>query len=128
MTARETVATPGGRDRVGGVMAVATFSTPDRSLSQRMEALQRANDVRHDRAVLKRELKAGRVRLADLLVDPPEYLWTAKVFDLLLAAPKIGRVKANKILTGARISPSKTIGGLSDRQRRELAGMQRRRS
>ena len=45
---------------------------------------------------------------------------TAKVFDMILAVPKYGRVKANKILGQCRISPSKTIGGLSQRQRAEL--------
>ena len=46
-------------------------------------------------------------------MDPPEYVETAKVFDMLLAVPKYGRVKVNKVLTQCRISPSKTIGGLS---------------
>ena len=45
---------------------------------------------------------------------------TAKVFDMLLAVPKYGRVKTNRILNQCRISPSKTIGGLSERQRAEL--------
>jgi hypothetical protein len=35
-------------------------------------------------------------------------------------------VKANKILTQCRISPSKTIGGLSPRQRAELVALLRR--
>ena len=39
---------------------------------------------------------------------------------MLLAVPKYGRVKVNKILQQCRISPSKTIGGLSERQRTEL--------
>ena len=51
---------------------------------------------------------------------------TAKVFDMILAVPKYGRVKANKILGQCRISPSKTIGGLSQRQRAELVQMLRR--
>ena len=36
---------------------------------------------------------------------------------MLLAVPKYGRVKVNKMLLTCRISPSKTIGGLSERQR-----------
>jgi hypothetical protein len=36
-------------------------------------------------------------------------------------------VKVNKILTQCRISPSKTIGGLSQRQRAELVALMRRR-
>ena len=56
-----------------------------------------------------------------LLLDPPPYLQTAKVFDMLLALPKYGRVKATKILHRCRVSPSKTFGGLTERQRTELA-------
>ena len=51
---------------------------------------------------------------------------TAKVFDMLLAVPKYGRVKTNRILNQCRISPSKTIGGLSERQRAELISQLRR--
>ncbi len=103
------------------------ISAPERSLVQRMEALQRANDIRSRRAQLKRDLKAGRQAIHELLLDPPEYLETAKVFDLMLAVPKYGRVKVNKILSTCRISPSKTIGGLSQRQRTELVELMRRR-
>lgn len=94
---------------------------PDRSLAQRAEALQRANDIRTRRAQLKRDLKAGREDFVELLLEPPEYIRTAKVFDLLLACPKWGRVKVNKLLGTCKVSPSKTVGGLSERQRRELA-------
>jgi hypothetical protein len=101
-------------------------AAPERSLVQRMEALQRANEIRTQRAQLKRDLKAGRRSIHDLLLEPPVYVETAKVVDLLLAVPKYGRVKANKILVSCRISPSKTIGGLSPRQRTELVSMLRR--
>ena len=46
--------------------------------------------------------------------------------DMLLAVPKYGRVKTNRILNQCRISPSKTIGGLSERQRTELVSLLRR--
>jgi hypothetical protein len=104
-----------------------SIAAPERSLVQRMEALQRANDIRSRRAQLKRDLKAGRQPIHELFLDPPEYLETAKVFDLMLAVPKYGRVKVNKILSTCRISPSKTIGGLSQRQRTELVELMRRR-
>ena len=99
---------------------------PERSLTQRMDALKRANEVRSRRARLKRDLKAGRAQIHALLLDPPDYLQTQKVFELLLAVPKYGRVKANRVLTHCRISPSKTIGGLSQRQRHELVSYLRR--
>jgi hypothetical protein len=91
-----------------------------------MDALRRANEIRTRRASLKRDLKAGRVKIESLLLDPPNYVQTAKVFDLLLAVPKYGRVKVNRILMQCRVSPSKTIGGLSERQRNELVSYLRR--
>jgi len=90
-----------------------------------MRALNRANDIRTRRAKLKRDLKAGKTKIETLLLDPPEYVMSAKAFDMILAVPKYGRVKANRILTQCRISPSKTIGGLSERQRAELVGQLR---
>jgi hypothetical protein len=96
---------------------------PARSLDQRMEALKRANDIRVRRAQLKKDLKDGRVQIEVVLADPPEYVETAKVFDILMAVPKFGRVKAAKLLNQCRISQSKTVGGLSDRQRTELVGL-----
>jgi hypothetical protein len=101
-------------------------AAPERTTVQRMEALQRANEIRTKRATLKRDLKAGRSSIHLLLLDPPDYVETAKVFDMLLAVPKYGRVKVKKVLMVCRISPSKTIGGLSERQRAELISMLRR--
>jgi hypothetical protein len=96
---------------------------PARSLDQRMEALKRANDIRVKRAKLKKDLKDGRVRIEEILGNPPEYVSTAKVFDMLMAVPKFGRVKAARFLNTCRISQAKTVGGLSERQRAELIGL-----
>jgi hypothetical protein len=88
-----------------------------------MEALKRANDIRVRRAQLKKHLKAGSVDIEEILGDPPAYVETAKVFDMLMAVPKFGRVKAARFLNQCRISQSKTVGGLSERQRTELIGL-----
>ena len=106
--------------------AESPAAVPERTNEQRMKALRRANDIRTRRAQLKRDLKAGKVKVDTLLLDPPEWVATAKAFDMILAVPKYGRVKANKILGHCRISPSKTIGGLSERQRAELVQFLRR--
>jgi len=105
----------------------STTAVPARSHDQRMRALEAANEIRTKRAQLKKDLKAGKVRIDALLMNPPEYLHSAKVFDLMLAVPKYGRVKVNRVLNQCRISPSKTIGGLSVRQRAELVALLRRR-
>lgn len=99
---------------------------PPQSLEQRRKALVRANDIRSKRAQLKRDLHAGRVSVHDILLEPPEWADTMKVFDVLLAVPKYGRVKVNKIMQLCRASPSKTLGGMTHRQRTELASMLRR--
>jgi len=107
-------------------VAAHPASTPPRSPTQRLDALERANIVRTKRSKLKKDLKAGVASIHDVLVDPPDYIEGAKVFDVLLAVPKLGRVKVNRVVTQCRISPSKTIAGLSDRQRDDLVQLLRR--
>jgi hypothetical protein len=68
-----------------------------------------------------------RVRRSSSRISRPDYLQTMKIFDLLISVPKYGRTKVNRILTQNRISPSKTIGGLSERQRGEIVSYLRRR-
>ena len=42
---------------------------------------------------------------------------------MLMAVPKFGQVKAKRYLNQCRIAESKTIGGLSDRQRGGAFGL-----
>lgn len=93
---------------------------PDRSLQQRTEALKRGNAIRLRRAQLKRDLKSGSASVLDLIEDPPEYILSMKLLDLLLAAPRVGRVKALTLLKRCEISPVKTVGGITSRQRDEV--------
>lgn len=106
--------------------SIYSHETPERTITQRREALEQANKIRTYRARLKRDIKAGRKSVHDLLLEPPEMIETMKVFDLILAAPAYGRTKVNKVLVHSRISPSKTIGGLTPRQRTEIVSMLRR--
>jgi hypothetical protein len=106
--------------------AKTPVQAPMRSLDQRMDALRRANEIRVRRAQLKKDLKNGHAQIEQILRNPPAYVETAKVFDMLMAVPKFGRVKAARFLNQCRISQSKTVGGLSERQRAELVGLLRR--
>lgn len=92
-----------------------------RTLQQRLDALNSANEVRFRRAEDKKRMRRGELDPAAVLRQPPDHWLTAKVFDLLMQVPKVGRVKANRVLVMERVSPSKTIGGLSPRQRFVLA-------
>lgn len=87
---------------------------------QRRKALARANAVRTRRAALKAELRAGRTSLAPVLAEPPAYLATAKVSELLLVLPGYGPARVERLLARCRVSPSKTVAGLTSRQRQEL--------
>lgn len=95
-----------------------TTAAPGRSLEQRRSALKTANEIRAYRKWRKRDLKASRITFHDLIGDP--LCDTMKVWDGLIAMPKFGRVKVNRLLLQCRISPSKTIAGLSERQQSEL--------
>jgi len=101
-------------------------SPPDRSHHQRQLALAQANDIRSFRASFKRDLKLcedtdlSRKRVAEIVMDPPPKMVTMKVIDLLVACPKVGPTKANRMIRKAVLSPSKTLGGLTQRQRLSL--------
>ncbi len=99
--------------------------SPGSSERQRLEALRRANEIRQGRARLKRAMKSGGVDPAKLFLDPPALIQTAKVLDLLLGAPGWGRVRADRAFAHLRISPTKTVGSLSNRQRLALAELLR---
>lgn len=106
---------------------------PTRTLEQRLDALARGNSIRLARAALKRRLHTDRyLNLLLIAIEtrdagrdlvataPAGYLDTMKVQDLLTSAQGIGDVKASKILTKAMVSPAKTVGGVSPRQRAAL--------
>lgn len=89
---------------------------PERSLQQRMDALESANRIRLWRADLKRKLKAGEVLLVDVLYCDDARLESMKVLDLLLAVPGMGVGKAHSILRRSQVSTSKSVAGMTERQ------------
>jgi hypothetical protein len=93
---------------------------PRRSAEQRREALAQANQVRTQRALLKTDLKRGSVSITALIADPPPYLASAKVVELLRALPGYGPIKATRLLERCHVSPTKSVEGLTERQRAEL--------
>ncbi|MFZ4754565.1 MAG: integration host factor, actinobacterial type [Miltoncostaeaceae bacterium] len=105
-----------------------TAQTPQRSLDQRLDALRRANEIRSLRAKLKKDLKSGDLSVDEVIAEPiDDFVLTAKVFDIIVAAPKYGKVKATRLLNQCRISQGKTLGGLSERQRIELIDLLKQR-
>jgi hypothetical protein len=105
---------------------VMDVQVPERSVRQRMEALQHANEVRLTRAEWKREVKRAPSRDTVLLplLEADEDGWspfdTMRIGDYLRSIPKVGMVKVGRVLRWAGISPAKTLGGLTTRQRAEV--------
>ena len=90
---------------------------------QHMRALARANQIRLARAELKRGVAAGRIDVAELIVHCP---WEANgmaVADLLMSQRRWGQTRCHKLLAQLPVSEQKTLGSMTDRQRRVLAAM-----
>lgn len=90
----------------------------DRSLEQRRDALNKGNEIRFYRAKKKKDVKAGRVPWDFFLAHGPHApeLQSMKLLDALRCMPAIGPKKADRILSRSSISPSKTLGGVSEAQ------------
>lgn len=86
-----------------------------------MAALAKANDIRTRRSKLKKDLKKRHRRLADVLLPEIEdCIVTMRVFDLLVACPAIGRVKAANICKRLGVRPSVYLPQLSPPRRQQL--------
>jgi hypothetical protein len=100
--------------------ATATM-TPGRP--QHMQALQRANEVRLARAELKRRVNEGEITVGEVVLQCPWEAASMSIADLLLSQRRWGNARCRKFLGGIGMPETKTIGSMTDRQRRALAAM-----
>ena len=97
--------------------ATATMSpTPP----QHMKALGRANEVRLARARIKRGVSDGTVSVADVILERPWEAANMTLIELLLSQKRWGATKCSKFLAALELPESKTVGSLTDRQRKLL--------
>ena len=90
---------------------------------QYMRALERANQVRLARADLKRRVATGDVDVAEVILECPWEAESMAVADLLMSQRRWGQTRCRKFLAQIPMSEKKTIGSMTDRQRRTLAAM-----
>src|ERR1700730_12754508 len=90
---------------------------------QYMRALERANEVRLARAELKRRVAHGELSAADVILQSPWEAETRAVADLLMSQRRWGHTRCRKFLTAIPMSENKTLGSMTERQRRTLAAM-----
>lgn len=90
---------------------------------QHMLALQRANEVRLARAELKRRVASGELAVAQVILECPWEAHSMAVADLLTSQRRWGQTRCRKFLGQIQMSEKKTIGSMTERQRRTLAAM-----
>src|SRR3954454_9292916 len=88
---------------------------------QHLKALQRANEVRLARAALKRRVASGDISAADVILACPAEVEGMAVSDLLMSQRRWGRTRCRKFLATIPLSENKSIGTLTERQRRAVA-------
>jgi hypothetical protein len=96
---------------------IATAPAP-----QHMQALAQANKVRLARAELKRQVADGELSVADVVLDCPWEAESMTIADLLMSQHRWGRTRCRRFLVQLSMNETKTIGSMTDRQRRCLAG------
>ena len=97
--------------------ALATAPAP-----QHMRALQQANRVRLARAELKRQVTDGETAVADVVIECPWEAESMAIADLLMSQHRWGRTRCRRFLASIPMSETKTVGSMTERQRRALAG------
>jgi hypothetical protein len=90
---------------------------------QHMRALERANQVRLARAELKRRVASGEIGVAEVILDCPWEADSMAVADLLMSQRRWGQMRCRKFLAQIPMSEQKTVGSMTERQRRTLAAM-----
>jgi hypothetical protein len=96
-------------------METATAPAP-----QHIRALQQANRVRLARAELKRQVTDGEVSVGEVVLECPWEAESMAIVDLLMSQHRWGRTRCRRFLSSIPMSETKTIGSMTERQRRAL--------
>ncbi|MBE3575319.1 MAG: integration host factor [Firmicutes bacterium] len=87
----------------------------------RRHGLEKAKEARHRRAVLRRQLKEGRLTLQEILASTEDdAIGQMRVRYLLQSLPHLGPVTAQRVMTEIGIDENRRVKGLGKRQRQAL--------
>jgi hypothetical protein len=90
---------------------------------QHLRALNRANEVRLARAQLKRRVAEGAITAGDVILESPWEAESMTVSDLLMSQRRWGHQRCRRVLAQIPVSETKTVGSLTERQRRVMAAL-----
>jgi len=90
---------------------------PKLTLEEKRKALEKAQQMRSQRAAIREDLKAGRVTLRDVLANSDdEVVGRMRVAYLLQSLPQVGKVTSRKIMDEIGIHENRRVQGLGKRQ------------
>ena len=95
---------------------------PPMSDEQRALALEQAAAARRQRAEMKALLKTGSLTLAEVFerAETDDIVAGTKVYPLLASMPRMGTIKATRLMEELGIPDNRKIRGLGSRQRENV--------
>ncbi|MDP2872675.1 MAG: integration host factor, actinobacterial type [Bacillota bacterium] len=94
---------------------------PVLTLSEKKEALEKAQKMRSERKEIREQLKTGRMVLSEVLSrDNDEVMGKMRVAYLLASLPRVGKTTAKKVMDEIGIDESRRVQGLGKRQKEAL--------
>jgi hypothetical protein len=90
---------------------------------QHLQALEYANRVRLARARMKRQVAAGELTAAEVVLTCPWQASSMSISDLLMSQKRWGRTRCRRLLVSLGVPENKQVGTLTERQRVGLAAM-----
>ncbi len=100
------------------------MAVPQLTPEQRAKALAKAAEAREERGNMMANLKAGVITLAELFrqadEDPKGIAARSRVRQVVKNLPGVGSVRAEALLTEAKISDTRRVKGLGSNQRQML--------
>ncbi|MBE3519023.1 MAG: integration host factor [Firmicutes bacterium] len=96
------------------------MALPKLTPEQKKKALEKAQEMRRARADLRNKLKRGDITFAEILQNDNPVVGRMRVSYLLRSLPRIGKVKAEKIMEEVGIDESRRVQGLGKRQKEAL--------
>jgi hypothetical protein len=90
---------------------------------QPVRALQQANRVRRARSELKTRIADGQLSAAEVILTSPSEIARMPIAQLLASQRGWGEVRSRAFLAHVAVREDKSIGSLTDRQRRAVASL-----
>ena len=96
---------------------MAKQQLPELTPEQRKAALEKAAKVRKERADIKRQLKAGKLKVSDIIKKADDEIYgKMTVKSVIESVPGVGKLRAAKIMEEIGISTSRRVKGLGPKQ------------